>query len=198
MKRSLQGGLSEANPPKALCGCTGTTKNEGKTIINMETIIFRKPELKDGDAIYRLIKSSRPLDLNSRYSYLLLCSHFGETCIVAESDSAIVGFISAYIHPGQADTLFVLQVAVSSKVRNRGIATSILKKLLERPNLNAVSYIETTVTPSNRPSISFFRSFAEMLGTACIESVYFPEYLFGGNGHEEEILFRIGPISNPS
>jgi L-2,4-diaminobutyric acid acetyltransferase len=117
---------------------------------------------------------------------------------VAECDSGIVGFISAYIHPGQADTLFVWQVAVSSKMRNMGIATSTLKKLLERPNLNTVSYIETTVTPSNRPSISFFSAFAEMLGSACIESVYFPEYLFGGNGHEDEILFRIGPISNPS
>lgn len=123
----------------------------------MKTIIFRKPELKDGDAIYQLIKSSKPLDLNSRYSYLLLCSQFNNTCIVAECDSEIAGFISAYIHPGQADTLFVWQVVVSSKMRNMGIATSILKKLIERPNLNDVSYIETTVTPSNRPSISFFQ-----------------------------------------
>ncbi|MEA2051774.1 MAG: hypothetical protein U9O90_02985, partial [Euryarchaeota archaeon] len=33
---------------------------------------FRHPTVGDGDAIWSLVKRSPPLDLNSRYSYLVL------------------------------------------------------------------------------------------------------------------------------
>lgn len=161
----------------------------------MSGILFRKPRLTDGLGIFSLVRNSKPLDANSLYSYLLLTAHFADTCIVAEHQDEIVGYISAYIHPGKSDTLFVWQVAVSDGVRKRGVGISMLTQLLSRAGLASVRWLETTVTPSNSGSARLFLSLARRLSTSCHTSAFFPRDLFEGQSHEEEVLFRIGPFS---
>ncbi|MDD2638675.1 MAG: hypothetical protein PHO60_06890, partial [Methanothrix sp.] len=51
--------------------------------------VLRKPEVSDGAKIFNLVEICKPLDLNSVYSYLLLCHHFADTCVVAELDGEI-------------------------------------------------------------------------------------------------------------
>ncbi|MEA2101192.1 MAG: diaminobutyrate acetyltransferase [Thermodesulfobacteriota bacterium] len=160
-----------------------------------ETIKYRVPDLDDANEIYRLIKSSPPLDLNSLYYYLILSDHFSETSVVALYKGAVAGYISAYIHPKKADTLFVWQVVVSSSVRRQGVGLSMLLAILKRKGLEGVSWIETTVTPSNNASRKMFHSLAKRLNTKCEESTYFSGEHFGDQGHEEERLLRIGPFS---
>jgi len=155
---------------------------------------FREPRIEDGPHIHSLIEHSPPLDLNSLYCYLLLADHFRKTCIVAERDGDILGFISAYVHPLKENTLFVWQVAVDETARKQGIGIRMLEELLRRPALHRVSNLETTVNPSNHSSQSLFESFAKRLGVSCNMSILFSEDLFGGTGHEAEILFRIGPF----
>jgi len=161
-----------------------------------EDVSFRTPELSDGAAVYELVKRSPPLDLNSRYSYLILCDHFSETCIVAEHRSQVVGFISAYPHPKKSDTLFVWQVVVAGEMRGRGLAGTMLDRLSSREASRA-SFVETTVTPSNQPSLRFFQSFADARGAELHRRSYLAEDLFGDDAHEEEILLRIGPLNGP-
>ncbi len=157
---------------------------------------FREPRIGDSRHIHNLIGNSRPLDLNSLYCYLLLADHFRKTCIVAERDGNILGFISAYLHPLKENTLFVWQVAVDETVRKQGVGSRMLEELLKRPELKFVSNLETTVNPSNRSSQSLFESFAKRLGVSCNMSILFSEDLFGDADHEAEILFRIGPFDN--
>jgi len=57
------------------------------------------------------------------------------------------------------------------------------------------SWIETTVTPSNRASLSFFQAFADARGAECHRQPYMTEDLFGTDAHEEEMLLRIGPLN---
>jgi len=156
---------------------------------------FREPCIEDGPYIHNLVERSKPLDLNSLYSYLLLTDHFRDTCIIAQREGHIVGFISAYVHPSRKDTLFVWQVAVDSQERGKGVAGKMLDKLLQRSGLKNVSCLETTVNPSNRMSRSLFESFAKKMNAPCNTSVLFPEELFGEGHHEAEILFRIGPFN---
>ncbi|MDD5723965.1 MAG: diaminobutyrate acetyltransferase [Syntrophales bacterium] len=157
---------------------------------------FREPRIEDGRHIHSLIDRSKPLDLNSLYCYLLLADHFRETCVVAEREGHPVGFISGYVHPSKEDTLFVWQVAVDETVRKQGIAGRMLENLVQRPSLKFVSYLETTVNPSNLRSRFLFESFAKRLRAPCTKSTLFPEDLFGDADHEAEILFRIGPFSS--
>jgi len=156
--------------------------------------VFRLPSANDADEVYRLIKVCKPLDLNSRYTYLLLCDHFRDTCVIADIKDRIFGVVLGYRHPRKPNTLFVWQIAVEPNKRKRGIALSMLQQLLNRDYLNNISYVEATAIPSNEASAALFRSFGNQLEAPLEERVYFPSDLFGKDNHEEEVLFRIGPI----
>jgi len=161
-------------------------------------ILFRMPSAHDGLAVHHLIAESPPLDLNSVYSYYLLSDHFRETCVVAEYEEKIVGFLSAYRIPTRPDTLFVWQVVVSKDLRGRRIAWRMLASLLERLTAEQVKFVEATVNPSNIASRRLFEHLAKERGTLLEETTFLEASAFGpSESHESEILLRI-PLSKPN
>jgi len=160
------------------------------------SIAFREPTVEDGPSIYDLVTRSKPLDVNSRYLYLLQCSHFANTCAVAESDGSVQAFVSAYVRPDQPDRLFVWQVAVDASLRGQGVAGRLLAHLLARFHLAGISYVEATVNPSNNASRNLFASLARKHGCEMAESMLFEAELFGTDAHEAEILLCVGPIKS--
>ncbi len=161
----------------------------------------RFPKLEDSPKIYELIQNSPPLDLNSRYLYMLQATHFRDTCIVAEltpengeAPSQIAGFISGYRLPENPESLFIWQVAVSSSARGKGVAKKMMLELLQRPALKSIKQIMTTVTPSNTASLKLFESLARHLKASFTEEMGFESALFGGDAHEAEMLYKIGPF----
>ena len=156
--------------------------------------VLREPCIEDGLHIHRLVERSKSMDLNSLYSYLLLADHFHETCVVAQNNGALIGFISAYVHPGKKNTLFVWQVVVDEQERRKGIARKMLENLVMRVNLKTISYLETTINPSNQSSRFLFESFAKNLHAPCTTSLLFSSDLFGDTHHESEMMYRIGPF----
>lgn len=157
-------------------------------------LYLRRPTHGDAYAIQQLISQCPPLDLNSVYTYLLLGEHFTHTCVVAETPEGVSGFISAYVHPRQADTLFVWQVAVHERVRGKGLGKRMLQSLLSRSGLKEIRYIEATVGPENWASRAMFSSLAGALSTNISEQALFEAQLFGPGSHEDECLLRIGPF----
>ncbi|GGK01938.1 L-2,4-diaminobutyric acid acetyltransferase [Lentibacillus kapialis] len=155
---------------------------------------FRKPTKDDGSEVWELIKHTGVLDLNSSYSYLMWCEIFSETSIVVEREGNTVGFISGFIHPDQPDTLFIWQVAVDDSERGNGIATKMLYHLLKREGCGDVNHVEATVSPSNTASQQLFKGLAKKLNTKCVIHDYFTSGDFPSEGHEDELLFKIGPI----
>jgi L-2,4-diaminobutyric acid acetyltransferase len=163
-------------------------------MIKGHPITYRTPDLEDSPAVYDLVDRCKPLDLNSRYCYMLVCTHFSPTSIVAVEGGAITGLVSGYLDPRRPDTLFVWQVAVDASVRGHGVALKMLEALLARPELAEISRIETTISPSNQASQRLFKRLAANLGTEISEEPWFGKELFGGEAHEDEHLFSIGPI----
>jgi L-2,4-diaminobutyric acid acetyltransferase len=155
---------------------------------------LRKPVLADGAAVCTLIRNCPPLDVNSCYCYFLLCSHFADTSVVAESDGSITGFISAYLEPTAPDTVFVWQVAVDASQRGTGLAGRMLDAIVSRPECAGVRWLETTVSPSNHASRRLFERFAERHGARLEEQPFLEAADFGDSGHEAEPLLRIGPL----
>lgn len=157
--------------------------------------VFRTPCVSDGAKIHALVSNSAPLDLNSRYCYLLLCRYFDRTCVVAEEDNEIIGFISGFRPPLSDDVFFVWQVAVDNQNRRRGLGKRMLHELLHRSWCAGIRFLETTVTRSNDASRLLFQSFAQDLAAPCEEAVCFSREIFEPEAHEAEYLVRIGPFS---
>jgi L-2,4-diaminobutyric acid acetyltransferase len=127
---------------------------------------------------------------------MLVCTHFANTSIVAEKDGGLVGLISGYAIPDLPEVFFVWQVAVDPEMRGKGLAKEMAMTLLKRDNLTKINFIDTTISPSNTASQSLFKRIAASLQTNIVNQPLFDKSLFGQEAHEDEELYRIGPIIN--
>ena len=146
--------------------------------IQNSAILLRTPTAEDAASLHRLVAECPPLDPNSLYCNLLHCTHFSATSIAAvrrndNGQERLVGFISAYIPPGQADTLFVWQVAVAAEARGEGLAGRMLNGILQRESCANVRYIDTTITPGNEASWALFESWARRHSAPTEKRIHF-------------------------
>jgi len=169
---------------------TGTDKATSKA----GRLSLREPVTDDGPSVYALVEQCKPLDLNSRYCYLILCKHYSSTCVVAEQEGKLLACMTAYVPPDQPDTLFVWQIAVHEDVRGQGVAKRLLADVLARPALQNIRFVEATVNPSNDASRGLFRSLARQYASKVHESLLFATDLLGDADHEQENLIRVGPV----
>ncbi|MGF1689274.1 diaminobutyrate acetyltransferase [Photobacterium japonica] len=151
---------------------------------------FREPSITDGDAIFTLIANCPPLDTNSSYCNFLQSSHFSKTCLIAERDSAIAGFISAYQKPNEPNVLFIWQVAVSPQARGEGLAFTMLTTLLGRMK-NTIDTIETTITEDNDASWALFKKLDAQHLQQGVISTFLDENTHFKGKHDTEYLYRI-------
>jgi len=160
--------------------------------MTQDNLIFRKPNLEDGLAIYALVKASPPLDVNSSYLYFLQASHFADSCIVVEHNQKIVGFVSGYFRPDEPQSLFIWQVAVSKTMRGQGLAKRMIQALLDnQKGCATVPQVCCTISPSNKASQGLFKSFAEQYGLQLTVTAFIEEVHFGSEGHEAEELYSL-------
>lgn len=152
---------------------------------------LRKPCKEDGSEVWKLVAACPPLDQNSMYMNLVQCDHFAETCVLAERDGQVLGWISGHIPPDQPDTIFVWQVAVHSDARGLGLGKRMLSALLNRPACAEVVALETTITKSNAASWGLFRSFARDLGGRLSDAPHFDRDSHLDGKHATEHLVTI-------
>jgi L-2,4-diaminobutyric acid acetyltransferase len=161
--------------------------------IDYSTLTIRKVAIQDIAEVYKLLTANRPyVGLNSRYTYFLLARDFSETCIVALDGERIIAFSSGYIPPGRPDTFFSWEVVVDKDYRGNGLQKTLF---LNQLTLTNAKYFEGTINPSNAASEKSFLGVARMLNTEATKSILLSEEDFENDGHETEILYRIGPIS---
>jgi L-2,4-diaminobutyric acid acetyltransferase len=154
---------------------------------------IRSVLLRDIREVYKLLVANRPyVGLNSRYTYFLLAKDFSDTCVVAEQNNKIIAFSSGYIPPDRSDTFFNWEIVVDKDYRGYGLQK---RMLLHQIRITEAKYFEGTVNPSNEASRRNYCELAQLLNTKCEEYMLFSEGDFENDGHEPEILYRIGPIS---
>jgi L-2,4-diaminobutyric acid acetyltransferase len=156
-----------------------------------EQLTIGRPEVSDGVACWRLAEATGVLDVNSRYAYLLWCRDFAATSVVARRDGEVIGFVTGFCRPEEPSTLVVWQVGVDAAARGQGVAAAMLDTLFDR--VPGVDHLEATVTPDNAGSVALFSRFADRRGASLRRNELFGTELLG-DGHEPEILFRIGPV----
>lgn len=156
---------------------------------------LRQPSPGDGMAVWKLVRDTQVLDVNSVYQYVLFFDRFRETCVVAEQEGRVVGFVTGFKPPQDAETIFVWQVGVDASARGQGLASRMLDRLIELPAGCDVHRMETTITPSNAASKALFGAFARRHGARCDVSPGYDGSLLG-EAHESEQLYKIGPFAS--
>ena len=157
-------------------------------------VTLRRPAPEDGTAINELIERCKPLDENSVYCNLLQCSHFSETCSLAEIDGDVAGFVSGYMIPEDEESLFIWQVAVSPDARGLSLGKRMIFDILHRSSAKKVKYIKTTITPDNKASHGVFNSIARGMGAQVERDVLFDEEEHFDGQQDTEMLWNIGPF----
>jgi L-2,4-diaminobutyric acid acetyltransferase len=154
-------------------------------------VTLRKPLKSDGSEVWKLVSECPPLDQNSMYMNVVQCDHFAETCILAERDGAVLGWVSGHIPPQSPESLFIWQVAVHRDGRGLGLGKRMLKALLDRPVCAKVSKLETTITKSNAASWGLFQSFARDMGGELTDAPHYTREEHLGGKHATEHLVTI-------
>tara|TARA_R110000824_G_scaffold118960_14_gene272201 strand:+ start:339344 stop:339841 length:498 start_codon:yes stop_codon:yes gene_type:complete len=149
-----------------------------------------------------LISACPPLDTNSAYCNLLQCSHFADTCVLVERETAqgrqAVGWISGHRPPSDPDAFFVWQVAVHESARGLGLGRRMIAHLLARPSANGATKLHTTITEDNDASWGLFGSFARRIGADLHKAPFFEREAHFGGAHDTEFLVTISPLSDLS
>lgn len=153
--------------------------------------VFRKARAEDGARMYELVREMGGLELNTAYFYVLFCIDFADTCVVADVDDRLAGFVLGHRPPQRPDAVFVWQVGVAPFMRKQGLARRLLDAFLEQ-NPDA-RWLEASVTPGNTASRKLFRAVARDHRVDCQVSDFMLAEHFP-DGHEPEELFRIGPF----
>lgn len=155
------------------------------------------PVAEDAAAVWKLVADTPSLDANSPYAYLLLCTHFADTGLVARVGRRLAGFVLGYARPDAGGTVFAWQVAVAEASRGRGLGGRLLDAWFARcARRSDARFLEATVTPSNPASRGLFTSFARRHGAPLREGMAFPKAWFPGDvPHDDEIGIRVGPVS---
>lgn len=167
-----------------------------QTALNESTSVttFRSATPQDGLDVWQLVAQVGTLELNTAYFYVLFCTDFSDTCLVAHRQGRLVGAIIGYRPPKQTDTLFCWQIGVAPDCQGQGLGNRMLKAWLSLPGNRNTRWISATVADDNQPSDRLFRRLARDLGVACQVTPYFTEDLMP-TGHRPEPLYRIGPIA---
>ncbi len=154
---------------------------------------FRSPTENDGARVWHLLERTGGLERNTCYAYVLLFGDFGDTCLLAEQDGELLGFVLAYRPPSRRDELFVWQIGVAPEARGRGLGSRMLDALLERPGCAGVNFLTATVSPDNEASRRMFAAAARRRGVPFSTHPRFGAALFA-EPHLDENQVRIGPL----
>ncbi|MFC4735765.1 diaminobutyrate acetyltransferase [Bacillus daqingensis] len=151
-----------------------------------------KPDRSHGSGMWELAKKTS-LDLNSAYKYIMMAEYFADTCVAAIENEEVVGFITGFIKPDETDVLFIWQVGVDPGQRGKGLAFTMLRKLLQRSQCKDVRYVEATITADNKASQALFKKLAASFSTSYAIRETFPEEILPGDA-ATEYTYRIGPL----
>lgn len=157
--------------------------------MSTNNVVLRHPVLEDGVAVFDLVDACKPLDLNSRYLYLLQCSHFAPTCVVASLHGEVAAWVSGYVLPQHPDTFFVWQVAVGQKVRGQGLGKRLINWLLAQQR--GIEKIHTSITSDNAASWALFKSLARDWGSDLSSRDWFEQQSHFSGHHSTEVLVEI-------
>lgn len=165
----------------------------GQTREESLLVQIRRPRVEEGSAIWDLVCGAGSLDLDGRHVLPLLVSSFADTCLVAEADGALVGFVGGYRTATTPGSVLLWEIDVDAAFRRQGLGNALLHALIQCPSCADVEYLEAAVGSFNIAARRLLRGFARDLDTSC-EMTLGPLESSRSQGREGQDLLRVGPI----
>ncbi|MBL8627371.1 MAG: hypothetical protein JNK64_39175 [Myxococcales bacterium] len=154
-------------------------------------IELRPPRPADAPGIWRLAPTQGP-DRDSPYAFVLLCTHFADTGVVASLDGAIVGYALGYRPPAYPRDMFVWQFGTAIGAPE-DLGVRLLEELLTRPACAEVRFLCMTRGPRDLPLRDLLAAVSRRCGVGLREEPCFSHTLFA-RPHADEVLCRVGPL----
>lgn len=156
--------------------------------------VFRRPDVADAAAMWRVARDSVRLDLNPPYAYLLWARDFADTSVVADVDGEVTGFVTGFRRPNSPQTVMVWQVAVDERLRGQGVASRLLDHLVQRTDATT---LETTITDDNPASSGLFSRLAHRHGAEhTVDPLFEVDHFPDEDPWKPEYLHRIAPLQH--
>lgn len=159
----------------------------------MTSLRLRAPNATDAARIWRIAPQFGADDHDSCYAFLLLCTHFADTGVVAEEGGEVLGFALGYRPPVYPDDVFVWQLGAVRDARGAGLTLRLLDELLTRPGAVGARFLCMTRAPEDTPLHDVLAGLARRRSARCVEVPCFPAGYFA-EPHPDELLVRIGPL----
>jgi L-2,4-diaminobutyric acid acetyltransferase len=165
-----------------------------QSTIAKKQAVFRAPVPQDGPAVWKLVENTPGLDSNSIYYYTLWFRDFADGSLIATVDDEVVGFLTGYRRPDEPETYFVWQTAVNPRHGIPFLGVKLFQAAAEQQVAQGARYVEATVSVENKAILMVLKQFAKKHSAHIETRVLFPSSLFP-DGHHDEVLYRIGPLT---
>lgn len=145
---------------------------------------------EDIDKIRQFVYLCKPLTLHTPYTYWVLSTYFSDSCFILEHKGKIIGYVSSVKSTAIADTLFLWQIGIEERFREKTYSQQLIGKVVETARKQNCKFLQFTIELDNKVSLQTFISFAakhdlkmEKIGKA-------KYYDTLSENHEEETVYQ--------
>ncbi|MFB9329286.1 GNAT family N-acetyltransferase [Paenibacillus aurantiacus] len=117
--------------------------------------------------------------------------HFRETCLMAEMDGEMAGFVMGFYSQTEADSAYIRIVMVDPAHRGSGIARALYEAFFERIAVRGRSVVRCVTAPHKANSLAFHAKLGFQIEPQAEERDGFPVVVnYDGRGGERVVLVK--------
>lgn len=112
---------------------------------------IRSLKERDIQSVREILAQGEPFVASyNHYIYWMLGKYFPSTCLVAERDDQILGYIGA-LCAGEKQKIFVWQIAVKANIRGQEIGRKLLENIVVAAGNLGICQLEIAINDKNIP-----------------------------------------------
>jgi GNAT superfamily N-acetyltransferase len=121
----------------------------------MNNLLIRAAEPSDAEVIQAVVQRwwGRPIESDMLSKSFL--THFRETCLVAEQNRELVGFLIGFLSQTLADEAYIRLVVVHPQHRGEGVGRTLYERFFAVAREHGRRVVRSVTSPSNRDSVAF-------------------------------------------
>lgn len=152
---------------------------------------LRRPTARDESRLSRIERDVARSGAGAGIGGMACTGALRDTSVLAEVDGEIAGFVSAYLLPYDAETLFVWRVEAPGADRIPGLGSLMIGHLMRQDICRHVTRVQTVLTQDDAPGWALFRRFSRWQGTTMRIQPFITQALEPMKRHEAESLITI-------